>query len=126
MKNLLLPLLFAACLSIRADEAETSWEHAPTDYKVPPGMVFGGAFIDRILPMPVRDGLESDVWGGDNVKHGDLSSALYNPTPEVDVHMSPDGANFTCATCHVSDKHAIAGSRYAVLAKDTGGTGKPG
>lgn len=64
--------------------------------------------------------------GGDNVKHGDLSSALYNPTPDVDVHMSPDGANFTCATCHVSDKHAIAGSRYAVLAKDTGGTGKPG
>jgi hypothetical protein len=64
--------------------------------------------------------------GGDNVKHGDLSSALYNPTPDVDVHMAPDGANFTCATCHVSDKHAIAGSRYAVMAKDTGGTGMPG
>ena len=79
MKNLLLPLLAAASLIVRADDAETSWEHAPTDYKVPPGMVFGGAFIDRILPMPVRDGLESDVWGGDNVKPRDRDNGLEDP-----------------------------------------------
>jgi octaheme c-type cytochrome (tetrathionate reductase family) len=64
--------------------------------------------------------------GGDNVKHGDLSSALYDPAKEVDVHMSAEGQNFTCATCHVSDRHQVAGSRYNVLAKDTGGTGLPG
>ncbi len=64
--------------------------------------------------------------GGDNVKHGDLSSALYNPTREVDVHMAADGANFTCSTCHVSDQHNWAGSRYAVHASDPEGTGLPG
>ncbi|MDF2139935.1 tetrathionate reductase family octaheme c-type cytochrome [Paenirhodobacter sp. CAU 1674] len=50
--------------------------------------------------------------GGDNVKHGDLSSALFDPSRAVDVHMSKDGANFTCEACHVSDKHVLAGSRY--------------
>ncbi len=64
--------------------------------------------------------------GGDNVKHGDLSSALYAPDKSVDVHMSPDGQDFTCSTCHVSDQHAWAGSRYAVHASDPEGTGLPG
>ena len=32
---------------------KTSWEHAPTDYKPPVGLVRGAAFIDRIMPMPV-------------------------------------------------------------------------
>ncbi|MDQ2088586.1 tetrathionate reductase family octaheme c-type cytochrome [Marimonas arenosa] len=56
--------------------------------------------------------------GGDNVKHGDLSSALYMPEESVDVHMSPDGENMVCATCHVSDKHQWPGSRYDVTATD--------
>lgn len=65
--------------------------------------------------------------GGDNVKHGDLSSALYNPTKEVDVHMATEGLNFTCSTCHVTDKHQWSGSRYDVLATDPhGGDVKPG
>jgi octaheme c-type cytochrome (tetrathionate reductase family) len=64
--------------------------------------------------------------GGDNVKHGDLSSALYNPSRDVDVHMSPDGGNFTCSTCHVSDQHAWDGSRYSVHASDPTGRGDPG
>ena len=56
--------------------------------------------------------------GGDNVKHGDLSSALYMPSRATDVHMSPDGENMTCSTCHVSDQHQWAGSRYDVKAVD--------
>ncbi|MGC9370940.1 MAG: tetrathionate reductase family octaheme c-type cytochrome [Paracoccaceae bacterium] len=64
--------------------------------------------------------------GGDNVKHGDLSSALYDPSEDVDVHMAADGLNFACSTCHVSDEHVFAGSRYNVAAHDTGGTGLPG
>lgn len=65
--------------------------------------------------MPGRDNCGNCHFyggGGDNVKHGDLSSVLYEPAREVDVHMSPDGGNFTCATCHVEDKHQWAGSRY--------------
>ncbi|MGV6818822.1 MAG: tetrathionate reductase family octaheme c-type cytochrome [Thiotrichales bacterium] len=63
--------------------------------------------------------------GGDNVKHGDLSSALYNPSKEVDVHMASDGENFSCVVCHVGEGHQWAGSRYAPLAKDTT-VNKPG
>ena len=63
--------------------------------------------------------------GGDNVKHGDLSSVLFNPPKDVDVHMSPQGENFACIICHVGEGHKWAGSRYAPLAKDPGET-KPG
>ncbi|GAA6198899.1 tetrathionate reductase family octaheme c-type cytochrome [Aquicoccus sp. SU-CL01552] len=63
--------------------------------------------------------------GGDNVKHGDLSSVLFNPSRDVDVHMSPDGGNMVCSDCHVSDQHSWAGSRYDVMAADTKGPGMP-
>ncbi len=79
--------------------------------------------------MPGRDNCGNCHFyggGGDNVKHGDLSSALYNPTKDVDVHMASDGLNFTCSTCHVSDKHNWAGSRYNIHATDPEGTGLPG
>lgn len=64
--------------------------------------------------------------GGDNVKHGDLSSALFDPARSVDVHMSKDGANFTCEACHVSDKHVLAGSRYNTDVVDPHADRKPG
>lgn len=64
--------------------------------------------------------------GGDNVKHGDLSSALAAPTEAVDVHMAADGLNFACTACHVTKNHVWAGSRYEMEAKDEEGTGLPG
>ena len=64
--------------------------------------------------------------GGDGVKHGDLDSSLKKPNKQLDVHMDAEGLNFACTECHVSNKHIWAGSRYNVIAKDTGGTGKPG
>lgn len=64
--------------------------------------------------------------GGDNVKHGDLSSALVSPDVHVDVHMSPDGANMVCSDCHQSTAHQWPGSRYDVMASDPLGTGLPG
>ncbi|MCB6178085.1 tetrathionate reductase family octaheme c-type cytochrome [Rhodobacter sp. Har01] len=75
----------------------------------------------RSVGMPGRDNCGSCHFyggGGDNVKHGDLSSALISPALSTDVHMSPDGENFTCESCHVSNRHALAGSRYNVVAKD--------
>ena len=71
--------------------------------------------------MPGRDNCGNCHFyggGGDNVKHGDLSSALYEPPLAVDVHMSPEGENMTCAACHVEEQHQWAGSRYDVLAAD--------
>ena len=58
--------------------------------------------------------------GGDNVKHGDLSSALIAPDKHVDVHMAADGLNFACTTCHISTEHQIEGSRYSVNTHDDG------
>jgi octaheme c-type cytochrome (tetrathionate reductase family) len=55
--------------------------------------------------------------GGDEVKHGDLDSSLVNAPYELDVHMSPEGGNFTCTTCHVTTDHDIAGSRYSMDAE---------
>lgn len=56
--------------------------------------------------------------GGDNVKHGDLSTALISPSPHVDVHMSPDGANMVCTDCHTAHGHEWPGSRYLGTVKD--------
>ncbi len=56
--------------------------------------------------------------GGDNVKHGDLSSVLFHPPREVDVHMSEQGENFACIICHVGEGHQWAGSRYNMIAWD--------
>lgn len=59
--------------------------------------------------------------GGDGVKHGDLDSSLVTPDRQLDVHMSPDGGNFRCSTCHQSDDHNIAGSRISMTAADPHG-----
>ncbi|TVQ89341.1 MAG: tetrathionate reductase family octaheme c-type cytochrome [Chromatiaceae bacterium] len=64
--------------------------------------------------------------GGDNVKHGDLSTALKDPPRTLDVHMGADGLNFACTACHLTNRHVWAGSRYQVISKDRRGVGKPG
>lgn len=64
--------------------------------------------------------------GGDNVKHGDLSSALRAPPRTLDVHMGADGLNFACTACHLTKRHLWAGSRYHVVSKDTAGANRPG
>lgn len=42
----------------------------------------------------------ANAGGGDNVKHGDISTALESTTREFDVHMGTDGENLTCVACH--------------------------
>ncbi len=64
--------------------------------------------------------------GGDGVKHGDLDSSLINPDRALDVHMDADGLNFSCSTCHTSDVHSVAGSRFAMQAHDRSGIDIPG
>ena len=59
----------------------------------------------------------SHAGGGDNVKHGDLSSDMVATTREYDVHMGTDGGNLTCVACHAANhdpetgevNHGIAG-----------------
>jgi hypothetical protein len=47
--------------------------------------------------------------GGDGVKRGDISTANLNPSLTSDVHLSPQGGNFTCQACHVTTNHQIPG-----------------
>ena len=64
--------------------------------------------------------------GADGVKHGDLDSSLLNPAHSLDVHMSADGADFSCADCHTTSAHSVTGSRYLTNARDTLGVDVPG
>ena len=64
--------------------------------------------------------------GADGVKHGDLDSSLIDPPHSLDVHMSAEGANFSCADCHTTTAHSVTGSRYLVNARDTMGVDVPG
>lgn len=51
--------------------------------------------------------------GGNNVKHGDLESAMFEPTRDIDVHMGVDGMNMQCVDCHTTEKHIIAGKLFS-------------
>jgi octaheme c-type cytochrome (tetrathionate reductase family) len=52
--------------------------------------------------------------GGNNVKHGDLEKALFDPSRDVDVHMASDGADMQCVDCHTATKHQMRGKMYSV------------
>lgn len=52
--------------------------------------------------------------GGNAVKHGDIDMSLVNPSYELDVHMSPDGNDFTCTECHTTEAHKIKGDALLV------------
>ena len=62
----------------------------------------------------------ANAGGGDNVKHGDLSTSLANTTRDFDVHMGTDGADFECVACHQVKRdndgnmlsHGIGGMPY--------------
>lgn len=52
--------------------------------------------------------------GGNNVKHGDLEKALFDPSKSVDVHMGTDGMDMQCVACHTAEKHQMLGKMYSI------------
>jgi hypothetical protein len=47
----------------------------------PPGLAYGAAFKDRILPIPIHEGLEEDgIWGADGVVPRDIHNGLEDPS----------------------------------------------
>ena len=62
-------------------------------------------------------GCHAKAGGGDNVKHGDISTDLVSTTREYDVHMGTDGGDLACTACHGANhdpatgdyNHGIAG-----------------
>jgi octaheme c-type cytochrome (tetrathionate reductase family) len=59
--------------------------------------------------------------GAPGVKHGDLDPTMANPGRSLDVHMDVDGLNFSCQTCHVTEGHDVAGSRYDISVTEARG-----
>lgn len=47
--------------------------------------------------------------GGDGTKRGDLSSVSAGPPLASDVHMSPQGENYSCQACHTFTHHQVKG-----------------
>ena len=47
--------------------------------------------------------------GSDGGKRGDISSVTASPPLSSDVHMSPQGQDFTCAVCHDAGNHLVNG-----------------
>jgi octaheme c-type cytochrome (tetrathionate reductase family) len=52
--------------------------------------------------------------GGNNVKHGDLESALFAPDRSLDVHMAVEGVDMSCTACHTAEKHQMKGKLYSI------------
>ncbi|PKL88046.1 MAG: cytochrome C [Ignavibacteriae bacterium HGW-Ignavibacteriae-2] len=52
--------------------------------------------------------------GGNNVKHGDLEMAMFEPSKDIDIHMSVDGVNLQCVDCHTTEQHNISGKVYSL------------
>lgn len=51
----------------------------------------------------------SHAGGGDNVKHGDLSSDMISTTRQYDVHMGTDGGDMKCTACHAANHDPVTG-----------------
>ena len=99
------------------------------DIEVPPGSgnVIKGIDIAKVVQKVGKSSRDTCGachfygGGGDGVKHGDLDSSMAAPDRELDVHMDATGLDFTCATCHKTSSHDVAGSRYTPTAVDKGG-----
>lgn len=56
--------------------------------------------------------------GTDCGKRGDLGTASISPPVDVDIHMSEQGQNFSCQTCHTSVEHKILGRGLDIRPSD--------
>ena len=57
--------------------------------------------------------------GSNGGKRGDMSSATANPPLSSDIHMSPQGQDFVCATCHDVGGHRVRGRGLDLRPNDT-------
>ena len=62
-------------VSITASLQVFSQIHLP-QYEKPKGMIRGGEFEDLILPTPIINGLETNLWGADGVLPRDADNGL--------------------------------------------------
>jgi len=60
------------------------------------------------------------LWrGGNNVKHGDLEKAMFEPSKDIDVHMAMEGVNMSCVQCHRTEKAHDSGKDLFAFFNET-------
>ena len=101
-------------------------KHAPAGAGMPPGFTGNKKYDAKpydLLAIAKSAGIttrnncltcHANGGGGNNVKHGDIDQSLLNPSLDIDVHMSPDGNDFACQECHVTNDHVIKGNAMLV------------
>lgn len=91
-----------------------TYAKAPTTGGYPPSTV-DLEVVARSISLgsePTRKaciGCHAKAGGGDNVKHGDISTDLISTTREYDVHMGTDGGNLACTACHGANHDPVSG-----------------
>ncbi|MDZ8117640.1 glycoside hydrolase family protein [Pontiella agarivorans] len=97
MKRIVLGLLCTGlCLFSVADSVV---RERPQEWK---NLIRGGQFKDLFLPMPVRDGMTSETWGGENVKPRDITNGIEDPE-----------WSYWCASAHAENgKYHLYTSRW--------------
>lgn len=93
----------------KVDE-EGNYTTVPNFDKMPPGTDMVN--VARTVHLPTTQSClrcHAKAGGGDWTKRGDMGLNSVNATKDEDVHLSPEGANLSCADCHSALNHKIAG-----------------
>jgi hypothetical protein len=118
------PSCSAAQICSNVDTAGNPWTDGKSYCRAPnateqPTVLANAA--KNLLAAPARSNCgfcHFNAGGGDNVKMGDLGSALAAPTKDVDVHMgstATGGLNKSCASCHKgAASHQLKGTGLSI------------
>ena len=90
-----------------------TYSKAPTTAGRPPPSLDLNIVAQSVAAEPQRKNCincHAKAGGGDNVKHGDLSTDLVSTTREYDVHMGTDGGDMQCVACHGTNHDPKDGS----------------
>lgn len=99
-------------------EDETGFQFVPDTAKMTISMLEAA----RTAHLPTRASClrcHAGAGGSDGGKRGDLSTVTINPPVTSDVHMSPEGANLSCARCHSAGNHRVLGRGVDLRASDS-------
>lgn len=89
-------------------EDETGFQFMPDGAK----MTISILEAARTVHLPTRASClrcHAGAGGSDGGKRGDISTVTINPPVTSDVHMSPQGADLSCAQCHSAGNHRMLG-----------------
>ena len=78
-------------------------------------------YIARNVGMPQKENCGiCHFWGGgaNNVKHGDLETAMLDCDRQLDVHMASDGPDMSCTVCHTAENHRLMGKLYSLSSEN--------